>query len=281
METLRERMRGDLELRGSSRNTVDAYLRCMTQLADFYGTCPSQLSQEHIRLYLLHLLRERRLSAGTVCVHVAALKFLYATTLRRASFAAALAYPRNRRRSRSVLSPSEVGQALNAARTARTAAMASVLYGAGLRISELCALRVEDIDSKRHVIRIRQGKGGKSRQVMLSARLLHALRTYWKTRRHNASPYLFPGPAGGPITRNTVSKILVKLGNDAGLAKRLTAHVLRHSFATHLVENGCDVRTLQLLLGHSRINTTAIYLQLSNSHLIAVQSPLERLDKGE
>lgn len=277
MGVFRERMRGDLQLRGSSHNTISAYLRCIEQLARFHRRCPSQLSPEHIRTYLLYLMRQRHLAAASVAVHVAALRFFYGTTLRRRALAKGIAYPRHRRKPRTILSVQEVQRVLRAARKPRSRAIVALLYGAGLRVSELCTLRIEDIDSERQVIRVRQSKGGKSRQVMLGARLLHILREYWKTRRSDPSLYVFPGRNGGVITRQAILAMFVALRGAAGIHKTLTPHGLRHCFATHLIESGCDLRTVQLLLGHSRLDTTAIYLQLSNRHLVAVHSPLDAL----
>ncbi len=277
MSILRERLRGDLHLRGRSHNTILTYINCVSQLARFYRCCPSRLSFEQLRLYQLHLLRERRLSAAAIIVHIAALKFFYGTTLGREALAKRLVYPRYRRKPRIILSTQDVQRLLMAARTPKSRAIVALLYATGMRVTELCTLCIADIDSAQQVIHIRQSKGGKSRQVMLGARLLRILRDFWKIRHSNPSPYLFPGRSRGGITRQAIWKLLRVLRRDAGIDKVLSPHGLRHSFATHLVEGGCDLRTVQLLLGHSRLDTTAIYLQLSTRHLAATRSPLDAL----
>lgn len=274
-------MRGDLQLRGSSAKTIKAYLGCVTHLERFYRCCPSQLSHEQVRAYLLYLMQERKLSPASVIVYTAAFKVLYGTTLGRDALAAKLVIPKTRRKQPIILSRDEIAKIIRAAKTPRMQAIVCLLYGAGLRVSELCNLRVEDIDSQRGVVRIPHGKGGKPRQVMLSAKLLRTLRVYWKTRAKNTSPYLFPSQGarqGKPMATETIGRLIKALAVDAGISKRLTPHLLRHCFATHLIEAGADLRTVQLLLGHSHIETTSCYLHLSNRHLTAVRSPLDNLD---
>jgi integrase/recombinase XerD len=214
---------------------------------------------------------------STVRVYVAALRFLYTVTLRRPEVVQYLRGPKVPRHVPTVLSGSEVAELLEAVHSVKYRAVLMTTYGAGLRISEVCRLRTEDIDSRRMLIHVREGKGGDSRYALLSPRLLAVLRAYWKETRP-AGPYLFPGRrADRPITRETIRGALTRAATRCGLDKRVTPHLLRHSFATHLLESGTDIRTIQVLLGHRSIVSTQVYTQVSTRHLSQTRSPLDLL----
>jgi integrase/recombinase XerD len=278
MGKLRDRMRTDLQLRGMALNTERIYLRCIREFAKFHNACPSKLGAEDVRSFLLHLRNDRRLASSSHHVYAGALKFLYDITLRRPEVALAIVWPKVRHPLPTVLSREEVGALLSAARSVKTKAVLMLLYGAGLRLSELCNLQANDIDSSRGIIRVVQGKGGKSRQVMLSPRLLKTLRALWKTRPASSSRYLFvQRSADLPMTPRCVGYVIDRVAHKAGIKKRVTPHTLRHSFATHLVEDGTDLRTVQMLLGHAHIATTTKYVHLSTLHLASTTSPLDKL----
>ena len=272
-----ERFRDDLTLLGRSPNTIKSYLRFLRLLEAFHGRCPSELEAEELRQYLLHLREQKRWAARSIAMSVAAFRMFYGKTLGRPNLAATLISPRVRSKPYTVLSQQEVQQLLAVTRTPRSRAIVSLLYGAGLRVSEACNLRVQGIDSARGFLWVIEGKGGKSRPVMLSARLLHCLRVYWKSRKASPSPYVFPGRDGQALKTRTMYGIVCRLRQDAMLQKKVTPHTLRHSFATHLVESGTDLRTVQLLLGHRSLRTTANYVQISTGALGAVRSPLDML----
>ena len=278
MAFFRDRLLSDLQLRGLSPHTQYSYVRCITRLESHFSTCPSRLSFEKVREYLLYLLTTRKVSSGTLNVNIAAMKFFYGQTLGRPNFASKLVLAKSRARPPTILSKQEVKLILSAARTIRTRAIVMLLYGAGLRVSELCNLQFDHIDSQRGVLWVIQGKGNKSRQVMLSALLLQVLREYWHNRPMSACNQLLLNHKGKPLSPRVVGYILSALRIEAGLQKRLSPHVLRHSFATHLVESGADLRTVQMLLGHSDIRTTTKYLHLSNHFLAAVRSPLDNVE---
>ena len=278
MQTALERMQDDLQLRGCRPNTIRCYSRFVRELQDFHRCCASELSVEQVREYVLHLMQHKQLAGSSMATCIAALRFFYDKTLNRPAQVATLIAPKYRRKPYVVLSKSEVLRLMQAVRTPKAGAIVALLYGAGLRCSEVCTLRVQDVDSQRGVLWIRDSKGGKSRQVMLGAILLRSLRAYWKNRPRNLSLYLFPGhPDHTAMSTRAVSYLIERLRQDARIGKRVTPHTLRHSFATHLVEAGTDLRTVQLLLGHLNLQTTAAYLHVSNRHLIAVRSPLETL----
>jgi site-specific recombinase XerD len=231
-----------------------------------------------IKDYLGQMVRE---GAGPekLKMHVAGLKFLYGITLDRQGIVEKIPWPKVPHKKPDILSLSEVERVLDAAMSASLIpAVASIAaYGAGLRISEACRLQPQDIDSARRLIHVRQGKGGKDRYVMLSERLVEILRSYWRQARPEGD-WLFPGhKPGKPITRDTVEKALKVAAARAKLRKRVTPHLLRHSFATHLLEDGTDIRVIQVLLGHSSIRTTARYTQVSERHIGSVKSPLDKL----
>ena len=278
MGVLRERMAVDLRLRGLSPVTQRMYLGCAARFVAYHHQSPTTLGPTEIRAFLDHLVRARRVSPSTHAVYVAALQFLYRVTLERPDVVARLAYPhRVGARLPEILSPGEIAQLLGALRSLKHRAMLMIAYGAGLRVSELCALVPTEIDSQRMLIRVRAGKGDKDRYVMLSPRLLATLRAYWR-QQPPRGPYLFPSPRPGqPLSRKAIWHVLRRAGRRAGLRKRVTPHTLRHCFATHLLEAGTDIRVIQVLLGHRSLRTTARYVLVSRRHVGTVQSPLDAL----
>jgi len=278
MGQLRDQMDGDLQLKGYSSLTRYHYLRCVRSFAAHYGRSPAALGEAEIRAFLLHLLHERKAKPATVRMYVAALKFLYATTLRRPEVVARIPWPQVPERLPDILTPAEIVQLLQAVRSMKHRVILMIAYGAGLRISEVCSLQVGDIDSQRMVIHVRDGKGGKDRYVMLGERLLAVLREYWRLAKPRGA-VLFPGMKGAPhVQPTTVQRMLQTVVAACGFSKRVTPHVLRHCFATHLLEAGTDVRTIQQLLGHASIRTTARYTQISTRQIGQTRSPLDRLD---
>lgn len=278
MGALRERMAADLRLRGLTENTQKTYLTCVRQFAAHFRRSPAELGEAEIRAFLDHLTRERKASAATRCVYVGALHFLYRVTLGRPHVVSKIPYPRRRESLPDILSPGEVERLLASVRSVKQRAILMAAYGAGLRVSEICSLRTADIDSRRMLIHVRAGKGGKDRYAMLSERLLATLREYWRLARP-AGLYLFPGTnPGKPLSTKAVSQMVRQAVARAGIEKKhVTPHVLRHCFATHLLEAGADIRVIQALLGHRSIRTTVRYTLVSRRHLRAVPSPLDTL----
>ena len=278
MTPLRQRMVEDMQLRNLALVTQRNYIAHVAAFAKFFGKSPEVLDQEAVREYLLYLLNERKLSAEGVNQQVSALKFIYLTTLEMPWND--LDFPRVKRPHRLpvVLSHEEVVQFFDYVPSLRYRAALMLCYGAGLRVSEAVAVKVGDIDSQRRLIRVEQGKGRKDRYAMLSPRLLEVLRVYWRAAR--PQPYLFPSWRSG---RHLNAASLQQACRDAwlrsGLRKRVTVHTLRHSFATHLLENGTDVRVIQVLLGHSQIDTTARYTAVTPQLIGATLSPLDQLDR--
>lgn len=277
MGAVRERMETDLKLRNYRPGTQGQYLRCAERLAQHYWRSPEQLGAEEVRRYLVHLGEVRGLAASTRKVHCAALKFLYEVTLGRPEVVSSLGWPRVRSKLPVVLSPSEVEQLLGHMASLKYRTITAVLYGTGLRISEACRLEVGDIVSDRGLLAVRDGKGGRDRYTMLSDRLLRSLREYWRAERP-PGPHLFPGARPCSTVRpESVRSALAKAAKQAGIRKRVTPHVLRHSFATHLHESGVDIRTIQVLLGHRSIRTTQLYSQVSGRVIARTPSPLDRI----
>jgi site-specific recombinase XerD len=281
MGVLKERMEADLQLRNLRPSTQASYLRCGRLLAKHYMRSPAELTEEEIRGFLLHLQDDKQLKPSSLKVYIAALKFLYVVTLRQPEKVVHLRGPKIPRKVPEVLSGSEVEALFQEVSSIKYRAVLMTTYGAGLRIGEVCRLRTQDIDSRRMLIHVREGKGGDSRYAMLSRRLLAVLRAYWKEIRP-AGPYLFPGRrADRPITRETITGVLARAAGRCGLDKRVTPHVLRHSFATHLLESGTDIRTIQVLLGHRSITSTQVYAQVSPGHISRTRSPLDLLGTKE
>jgi integrase/recombinase XerD len=240
---------------------------------------PAAMGRTEIRDYLLSLVEGRKLSPSTYNVHAASLRFLYSYTLGRPEEVAWIGQMRVPHRLPAILSAEEIERLLEAFGSLKMKAIILAAYGAGLRISEVCKLRVEDIDSRRMVIHVKNGKGDRDRYTMLPRRLLETLRAYWKQERPSG-PELFPGmKPGAVLSREAVNKSLKLAAARAGIKKRVSPHVLRHGFATHLLESGTDLRTLQVLLGHASIRTTARYAQVSPVMIRRTKSPADRLRK--
>ena len=277
MGKLRDRMRQDLELRGLAENTINTYLRCARKFAEHYQQSPAKMGGENVREYLLYLRHERHLAASSLVVYAGALSFLYRVSLKRPGEVESLPRGKKPRPTPVVLSGSEVARLFAVIASPKYRAVCMLGYGAGLRVSEICKLQTTDIDSKRMVIIVRESKGMGERHVMMPSRLLQALRSYWKVARPNGD-YVFPGSkTGRPLTRAAVSRALKKLACKARIAKHITPHTLRHSFATHMLEMGTDIRTLQVLLGHVSLRSTALYLHVSTARVQSLRSPLELL----
>jgi integrase/recombinase XerD len=275
MTPLRQRMLDDMKMRNLSEHTQRAYVRVIAQFAKHFGRSPDQLDREHIRQYLLNLIK-RQVAWSTYNQARCALHFFYRVTLKMDWQKEEIVCAKTPKKLPVVLSPAEIAQLLGSIRNRKHRVMCTILYAAGLRISELLALRVADIDSRRMAIRVCQGKGRKDRFVMLSAKLLELLRDYWRSER--PSDWLFPGQiAGRPITAVAFANIFRYLSARSGLSKHITPHSLRHSFATHLLEGGTDIRTIQALLGHRSLRTTALYTYVSPEKVLATRSPLDAL----
>ncbi len=276
MGRLRDRMKTDLELAGYSPSTSKIYLLYARKFARHHMRSPAEMGEEEMRAFLLHLVREKGVSRETYRQVRAALRFLYAVTLCRPVEVEHIPVRRRQRRLPAVLSGTEVAAMLDAVRGPKYKAILMAIYAGGLRISEACRLRTEEIDSKRMVIHIRAGKGGRDRYTMLSERLLTFLREYWKTARPDG--WLFPGgTAAGHVSPNAVRRVFNKAVVATGVRKKVTPHVLRHCFATHLIESGVDVTILKALLGHGSLRTTEVYTHVSVRHIARTRSPLDLL----
>jgi len=270
----------DMTLRNLSPHTVEAYVLAVKQFANHYGRSPEQLSAGHAREYLLHLVRDQHASWSRYNLARCGLQFLFRITLGRDEHFEKLPCARTPRRLPTVLAPEELRRLFDVARDPRHKALLMTLYGAGLRLSEALALKLADIDSRRMLIHVRLGKGtggGKDRMVKLSAQLLNALRDYWRLR--HPKNWLFPRASDPdrPMEDGTAYRAVVRAARRAGITKRVSPHTLRHSYATHLLDAGTDLRTIQLLLGHGNLKTTTIYLHVSQAKLNAAASPLDRL----
>jgi site-specific recombinase XerD len=274
-------MLDELQRRNYAQNTVRSYIKAVADFARYFGKPPERLGPGHIREYQVHLFRDRKLTASTVQGRAAALRFLFVKTLRRPYLPDQIPFPKRARRLPTVLSPQEVALLIDSARNLMHRAILMTLYATGLRRAELCRLKVADIDSDRMMIHVREGKGGRDRDVLLSPKLLETLREYWRWMKPNT--WLFPGMinnwrADVPIDTKVVWEAVRQARTRVGIQKRVTPHTLRHSFATHMLEAGADLRTIQVLLGHAKLADTTVYLHLSRRHLQAVASPLESLD---
>lgn len=279
MGKLRDKMEGDLKLRGLSVNTRKTYLNCAAAFVKHCGKTPSAMGRGEVRDFLLHLIEERKVKPSTYNVYAASLRFLYACTLGRPEEVAWVGHMKVRHHLPAILSIEEVERLLAELGSLKLTAIVMAAYGAGLRVSEVCRLCVQDIDSQRMVIHVRNGKGDRDRHTMLPKRLLEVLRAYWKQARP-AGPELFPGRAPGSVlSRAAVNKALKLATERAKIKKRVTPHSLRHAFATHLLEAGTDLRTLQVLLGHASIRTTVRYAQVSPAMIRRTKSPADRLRK--
>jgi integrase/recombinase XerD len=276
MGALYQRMAQDLKLRNLAAATQKEYLRCCTLFTRYHMRSPSELGTREVKEYLGHL-QMKGAGPETLKMNVAGLKFLYGVTLEKPRVVGTIPWPKVAHKKPDILSGSELEKVLSAVTSLVPAMALMTAYGAGLRISEACRLRPEDIDSTRGLIHVRLGKGQKDRYVMLSERLLGALRGYWVQVRPQGG-WLFPGSQKGKhLSPHTVRRALSEAVRSTKLKKRITTHTLRHSFATHLLELGTDIRIIQVLLGHASIRTTARYAQVSRLHVASVKSPLDVL----
>lgn len=281
MTQLRKMMLEELQRRNYSQTTVNTYLKVVEDFARYFHRPPDALGKEHLRTYQVYLLQERKLGVRTVALHTAALRFFYCKTLKRMYPVEEVPYPRAPRRLPIILTREEAIRLIDSASNLFHRAMLMTMYSTGMRRAELCRLKVEDIDSTRMLIHIRQGKGGKDRDVPLSPKLLETLREYWRWLKPKT--YLFPGTVNGlradkPITPKVLWEACREAAQRAGITKAVRPHLLRHSFATHLVEGGADLPTVQALLGHTDLKPTSIYLHLSERHIKAAGTPLDNME---
>jgi site-specific recombinase XerD len=277
MTQLRQRMLEELQRRNYSAGTIGLYLRHVAQFAQHFHRSPDQLGAEDIRRYQLFLIQEKKLAWSSYNQIVCALRFFYAKTLKRAFLLQDIPFPRQEQRLPLILSQEEVARILTIPPHLKSRALLMTIYAAGLRRSEAARLRVSDIDSARMTITVHQGKGQKDRVVMLSPVLLDTLRQYW--RQAKPKQWLFPGETPDqPISGNDISMVFHNAVRRAGITKKVSPHSLRHSFATHLLESGTDLRTIQILLGHRSLKTTARYLHISQHLVRATASPLDSLN---
>jgi len=281
MTDLRRLMLEELERRNYSQATVRAYMAAVEDFARYFHRRPDQLGPDHIRQYQAYLFRERKLTANSVTQRLGALRFFYIKTLKQSWSVELTPYPKKVLRLPSILSQEEVTRLIEAAPTPFQRILLMTLYATGLRRAELANLKITDIDTARNVIHVQGGKGRKDRDVMLSPKLLEALREYWRGLRAKPKTWLFPGnrwhTADHPIDTKVVWLACKAAAERAGIRKEVHPHTLRHCFATHLLEAGADLRTIQILLGHRDLEETTIYLHLSQYRLNATASPLDTL----
>ena len=275
MSPLRRRMIEDMTIRNFGPKTRHDYIRSVKNLSKFLGRSPDTASNEDVRRFQLHLTSDG-ISAASMNNTVSGLRFFFRVTLDRSDIANHLPFVRQPQKLPIILSPEEVSRFLAAAPGLKYKAAFSVAYGAGLRASEVMSLKPIDIDSKRMVIRVEQGKGRKDRYVMLSPQLLELLRDWWRVGRPQG--WLFPGRVlGAPLTTRQLNRACHAAAQMAELEKPVSLHTLRHSFATHLLEHNVDIRVIQVLLGHAKLDTTALYTQVATKTIRDVMSPLDQL----
>lgn len=279
MTPLRQRMLEDMQVRNLSPLTQRSYVEHVSRFARHFGRSPALLGPEEIRTYQVYLTNDKQLAPASIVITVAALRFLYTVTLQKAwAVEAVIPAPKMPQTLPVVLSPAEVVQFLDRVAAPKHRTILTTCYAAGLRISEAVRLTLPAIDSQRMVLRVEQGKGQKDRYVMLSPKLLAILRDWWRVSR--STPWLFPGDRpGAPITTRAVNRACRKAHRCCGIPKPITPHSLRHAFAVHLLEAGTDVRTIQLLLGHRSLATTARYLAIATTQVCATTSPLDLLPR--
>lgn len=276
MDTVREKMLAELQLRGIAPRTQTAYLREIAKLEKYFKKSPEELGEEEVKEYLVHMLEDRGLSSGTYKYYAAGIKFLYRTTLNRGEVVEKIKYPKAKIKLPVVLDLSEVRTMLSVMENLKHRAVLTITYSAGLRVSETAHLKVTDIDSKRMMVRVRQGKGGKDRYTILSKTALECLREYW--RAYRPKEWLFEGQKEGyHICYTSIRNIFVEAKERAGIIKPVGPHSLGHAFATHLIEAGTSLHHVQLLLGHKSPKTTTVYLHVSKMNLAQVCSPLDSI----
>ncbi len=278
---LRQRMLQDMAMRGLREHTQHDYVRFVRSFASFLRRPPDTATAEDIRRFQVHQ-AESGVQPPTINSSVSALRFFFTVTLDRPDLSRRLVLVRHPRKLPDVLSVEEVGRLLEAAPGLKYKAALGTAYGAGLRVSEVAALKVDDIDSTRMLIRVEQGKGRKDRNAMLSPQLLELLRLWWREgKRRNVMPphgWLFPGrSAVEPVSTRQINRAVHEAAEVAAIRKRVTPHTLRHSFATHLLEQDVDIRVIQVLLGHSKLDTTALYARVATKTIRSITSPLEHL----
>jgi site-specific recombinase XerD len=279
--SLRQRVLEELQRRNYSTETTRGYIHAIKEFSEFFGKSPDLLGGEEIRRFQLHLLQEKKLAPGTVEGRMSALRFLYKKTLKRRDIAYDdLVFPKVPRKLPVVLSPDEITRMIEAAPNLMHRTILMVLYATGIRRAEASLLKVSDIDSERMVIHVHQGKGSRDRDVPMTTKLLETLRDYWRWKKPKV--YLFPSTGGHrgeerPISDKTVWYACKEAAARAGISKRIGPHTFRHSFATHLMEAGTDLRTIQLLMGHAHLEHTTLYLHLSHRHLHAAANPLDQI----
>ena len=279
MTSLRRRFIEDMQIRNLAENTQKSYIQQVSLFARYFQKSPELLRPDHIRAYQLHLTNEKKLSTGSITVAISALRFLYRLTLKKDwPFDDFIPAPKAPKKLPIILSPEEVLQFLDCVRSRKHRAILTTCYAAGLRISEAVALKPPAIDSKRMVLRVEQGKGKKDRYTLLSPKLLEILRAWWRVEK--PKDWLFPGDfPGRHITRFAVEKECQEAHCICKISKPITPHSLRHAFAVHLLEQGTDIRTIQLLLGHRSLATTAKYLRIATSKVCSTSSPLDLLPR--
>ena len=279
MKSLRQMFVEDMQVRNLSPHTQTSYVQQVSLFARYFDKSPIELGPEEIRSYQVYLTNEKKLAAGSILIAVAALRFLYKVTLHKDwSFEQVIPAPKKPQTLPIVLSPEETLRFLDCVEDFKHRTILTTCYAAGLRISEAIQLKPTEIDSKRMVIRVDQGKGKKDRYVMLSPKLLDTLRGWWRVEK--PTHWLFPGAIPGKhITKDAVEHACQKAHGRCGITKPITPHSLRHAFAVHLLENGTDVRTIQLLLGHRSLATTARYLRIATTKVCSTTSPLDLLPR--
>ena len=275
MSPLRRRMIEDMTVRNLAPATQQSYLYAVARFSRHFARSPDRLGLEQVRAYQVHLAAQKR-SWSHINQASCALRFFYGVTLGQATVPERIAYARQPSKLPVVLSADEVVRFLEAIPSLKSRTALTTVYAAGLRVSEVVFLKIADIDSQRMVIRVEQGKGGKDRYVMLSPQLLRILRTYWRLTRPKR--WLFPGRDDErPLVPNVLHAACRSACAAAGLSKQVTVHTLRHTFATHLLESGADVRIIQVLLGHASLASTARYTQVATKTISKTPSPLDRL----
>ena len=281
MTKLRQRMLEELQRRNYSPSTIRGYILAVKQFAEYFGKPPDRLGATHVQRFQWYLLQERKLDPGTVEMRMSALRFFFKKMLKRRDMHFDdLPFPKTPRKLPTVLSPEEVRRMIDGTTNLMHRTLLMVLYGTGVRRTELSLLKVTDIDSKRMVVHIRQGKGSRDRDVPLSPKLLEVLREYWRWKKPKIYLYpIVPGKRGveAPMSDKVVWWAGWEAAHRAGITRKIGPHTFRHSFATELLEAGTDLRTIQLLMGHSRLEDTTLYLHLSRRHLEMTINPLDQL----
>ena len=282
MTHLRKMMLEELQRRNYAKSTISSYIRIVEDFSRRFNRAPDRLGPKHIREYQSELFTKQKFAASTVTIYLAALRFFYTKTLKRTWSTAETPYPKKVFPLPTILSQEEVAQLIDSALTPYHRTLLMTLYATGVRRAELTRLKVTDVDSKRMVIHVQGGKGRKDRDVMLSPKLLDELREHWRRLKRKPSVWLFPGnshhSSDQPITTKVVWQACRNAAKRASIKKNVHPHSMRHCFATHLLEQGADLRSIQMLLGHNDLEQTTIYLHLSERHLNATASPLDSLE---